>query len=54
MRKTLWQKVNSIVTTTIIIALFGISVTAVESLDVVQSASATTDMMTETLGEQNL
>ena len=52
MRKTLWQKVNSIVTTTIIIALCGISVTAVACLDVVQSASATTDMMTRTLGEQ--
>jgi hypothetical protein len=52
MRKTLWQKVNSIVTTTIIIALFGITVTAVACLDVVQSASATTDMMTRTLGEQ--
>jgi hypothetical protein len=51
MRKTLWQKVNSIVTT-IIIALFGIAVTAVACLDVVQSASATTDMMTRTLGEQ--
>lgn len=54
MRKTLWQKVNSSVTTTtiIIIALFGIAVTAVACLDVVQSASASTDMMTRTLGEQ--
>jgi hypothetical protein len=52
MRKTLWQKVNSSVTTIIIIALFGIAVTAVACLDVVQSASATTDMMTRTLGDQ--
>jgi hypothetical protein len=54
MRKTLWQKVNSSVTTTtiVIIALFGIAITAVACLDVVQSASATTDMMTRTLGEQ--
>jgi hypothetical protein len=53
MRKTLWQKVNSsVTTTTIIIALFGIAVTAVACLDVVQSASATTDMMTRTLGDQ--
>jgi hypothetical protein len=54
MRKTLWQKVNSSVTTTtiIIIALFGIAVTAVACLDVVQSASATTDMMARILGDQ--
>jgi hypothetical protein len=53
MRKTLWQKVNSSVTTTIIIiVLFGITVTAVACLDVVQSASATTDMMARILGDQ--
>lgn len=53
MKKKLCQKVNSSVTI-IIIALFGIVVAiAVASLDLVQSANATTmDMMTGTLGEE--
>ena len=50
MKKKLWQKFNSSVT--IIMALFGIAVaTAVASLDLVQSASATTtDMVAGTFG----
>ena len=54
MKKKLCQKFNSIVT--VIIALFGIVVAlAVTSLNLVQSANATTtDMMTGTLGEEPL
>jgi hypothetical protein len=48
MKKTLCQKVNSSVTI-VIIALFGIAVAAVASLGLVQSVSATTDIMTGTL-----
>ena len=49
MKKKLCQKFNSSVT--IIIALFGIAVaTAVASLDLVQSASVTTDMVAGTFG----
>jgi hypothetical protein len=53
MKKTLCQKVNSSVTI-VIIALFGIAVAAVASLGLVQSVSATTDIMTGTLGEESL
>jgi hypothetical protein len=49
MKKILCQKVNS---SLIMIALFGIAV-AVTSLDLVQSASATTNVMTRTLEEES-